>query len=118
MDAIRAHSFKSGVSGGPEISAGLDGDGCLDVASACGQWQGVVVSDNDQVVAALGEVAGLFESPGYGQSFTFDGCVPLLGRGQKASASQRYSPTVRAAVGCTAWTGAVLLEEEITDSPL
>ena len=42
--------------------------------------QGLVVGDDDQVVASLGEVPGLLEAPCDGQGFPLYGCVTLLCR--------------------------------------
>ena len=45
--------------------------------------QGFVISDDNKIVAALGEVAGLFKALGDSLVFTFDGHVALFPRGQE-----------------------------------
>ena len=35
--------------------------------------QGFVISDDNEIITTLGEVAGLFKAPGDSQGFTFDG---------------------------------------------
>jgi len=46
--------------------------------------QGFVTSDDNKIVATLGEVAGLFKAPGDSQGFTFDGRAALFRRGQES----------------------------------
>lgn len=45
--------------------------------------QGLVISDDDEVIATLGEVASLLKTPGDSQGFTFDGRIALLRWGQE-----------------------------------
>ena len=44
--------------------------------------QGFVISD-DKIVATLGEVTGLFKTPGDSQGFTFHGRIALFCKGQE-----------------------------------
>ena len=58
--------------------------GCLVQHSVTRDFdQGLVISDDNKIVATLGEVAGLFKAPGDSQDFTFDGRVALFPRGQE-----------------------------------
>ena len=45
--------------------------------------QGLVISDDDEVITTLGEVASLLKAPSDSQGFTFDGRVALFRRGQE-----------------------------------
>ena len=45
--------------------------------------QGLMISDDDEIVTALGEVASLLEAPGYRQGLPFNSRVALLCRGQE-----------------------------------
>jgi len=42
-----------------------------------------VTSDDNKIVATLGEVASLLKAPGDNQGFTFEGRVALFRRGQE-----------------------------------
>ena len=57
--------------------------------------QGLVISDDDKVVATLGEVASLFKAPGNSQGFTFDGSrsvVPQRQRNREPARVIRHPP--------------------------
>ena len=45
--------------------------------------QGLVISDHDEVITTLGEVASLLKAPSDSQGFAFDGRVALFRRGQE-----------------------------------
>ena len=45
--------------------------------------QGLVISDDDEIITTLGEIASLLKAPSDSQGFTFDGCVALFCRGQE-----------------------------------
>ena len=42
-----------------------------------------MISDDNKIVATLGEVTGLFKTSGDSQGFTFDGRIALFRRGQE-----------------------------------
>ena len=42
-----------------------------------------MISDDDKIVATLGEVTGLFKASGDSQGFTFNGRIALFRRGQE-----------------------------------
>ena len=75
-----------------------------------------MISDDDEIVATLSEVAGLLKAPGYSQCFPFDCCIALFCRRQETGAGQGDPPAPRAAVWDAGGAATVLLKEEVANA--
>lgn len=72
--------------------------------------QGLVVSDDNDIITTLCEVLGLLKAPNHGQCFPFNGCIALFCRGQELRAGQGDPPSSGAAVRDAGRAAAMLLE--------
>ena len=71
--------------------------------------QGFVISNDNKIVAILGEVAGFFKAPEDSQGFTFDGHIALFRRAQELGSGLEYQRGSCSVAGggsslCHTWT--------------